>query len=95
MLLYTSYLIKVKPKRTNIEAVAVPFTEIAKKLGNEQVLNMVALGAYYELKKTINLNIVLNETLPNLLIGDKATYIKINKEAIQAGIDYIKRNLFK
>ncbi|MBU3942278.1 MAG: 2-oxoacid:acceptor oxidoreductase family protein [Nanoarchaeota archaeon] len=95
LLLYNSYLIKVKPKRTNIEAVAVPFTEIAKKLGNEQVLNMVALGAYYELKKTINLNIVLNETLPNLLIGDKATYIKINKEAIQAGIDYIKRNLFK
>jgi len=95
LLLYNSSLIKIKPKRTNIKAVAVPFTEIAKKLGDEQVLNMVALGAYYELKKTINIDIVLNKTLPKLLTGDKAAYIQINKEAIKAGIDYIKRNLFK
>ncbi len=95
LLLYNSSLIKTKPKRTNIEAVSIPFTEIAKKLGDEQVLNMVALGAYYELKKTIDVGIVLNKTLPKLLRGDKAKYIQINKEAIQAGIDYIKRNLFK
>jgi len=95
LLIYNLSLIKIKPKRTDIQAVAVPFTEIAKKLRNEQILNMVALGAYYELKKTINLNIVLNETLPSLLTGEKAAYIPLNKKAIQAGIDYIKRNLFK
>lgn len=95
LLLYNSSLIKIKPERTNIVAVSVPLTEIAKKLGDRQVLNMVALGAYYELKKTIDIDIVLNKTLPNLLTGDKAVYIQINKEAIQAGIDYIKRNLFK
>ena len=95
LLLYNSYLMEREPQRTDIEAVAVPFTEIAKKLGDKQVLNMVALGAYYELKKTIDIDIVLNKTLPKLLTGDKAVYIQINKEAIQAGIDYIKRNLFK
>jgi len=95
LLIYNFSLIKIKPKRTDIQAVAVPFTEIAKKLRNEQVLNMVALGAYYELKKTIDIDIVINKTLPKLLTGDKAAYIQINKEAIQAGINYIKRKLFK
>ena len=95
LLLYNSSLIETKPERTDIEAVAVPFTEIANKLGNIKVLNMVALGAYYELKKTIDLEVVLKETLPRLLTGEKAAYIPLNKKAIQAGINYIKRNLFK
>lgn len=107
LLLYNSSLIETKPERTDIEAVAVPFTEIAKKLGNMQVLNMIAFGVYYKLKKTIDLDLVLNYTLPKLLREKKvvydqtnekeiAAYIKINevnKEAIQAGIDYIKVNV--
>lgn len=90
LLLYDSSLIERKPQRTDIKVAAVPFSEIADKLGSPITLNMVALGAYYELKKTIKLETVLKETLPSLLTGKKAAYIPLNEKAIEAGINYVK-----
>lgn len=93
LLLYNSSLIERKSKRTDIQAVAVPFTDIADKKGDTKVLNMVALGAYYQLRKTVDLEIALDKTLPSLLTGKKAAYIPLNKKAIGAGMAYIVKNV--
>lgn len=46
VLIYNSSLISREPERTDIEAVAVPATELADELGDGKVANLVLLGAY-------------------------------------------------
>ena len=54
---------------------------------------MVALGAYYELMGTIELETVLRKTLPSLLTGKKAAYLTLNEKAIEAGRGYVRQNV--
>lgn len=66
-----------------------PFTDIAEKLGNIRVANMVALGFYLAQKKIISLKFALG------VIGDiapegKRHLVGVNKQAISAGAGLVK-----
>lgn len=68
---------------------AFPFTDIAIKLGNIKVANMVALGAYLARKKVAGIKSVL-ATIEKIAPAEKKGLIAINKQAISSGAGLIK-----
>lgn len=71
-------------KRNDIEVVAIPATEIALKVGDGQVANLVLLGAYLEKTKVLPISAV-EEELASKLAGRKEALLKLNKIALEEG----------
>ena len=69
----------------------VPATEIASKLGNVLVSNIVILGAYLAIKKLFSTNQILNQ-LTVVLKGKKSDLFTINKQALESGIEAINHS---
>ncbi len=74
--------------RSNIEnrprIIKQPFTDIAIKLGNIRVANIVALGCFLAKKKIIGIKTVLN-SIEQIAPQDKRNLIEINKQALEEG----------
>lgn len=87
LIIYNSSLIDIEPKRKNMEVIAIPATEIADKLGDTRVANMVALGSY--IAKT---EILTREAVTSAFPGfiKRKNLIPLNEEAVQKGIDWVK-----
>jgi 2-oxoglutarate ferredoxin oxidoreductase subunit gamma len=83
LLLVNSSLAKLRPHLA-AEAMYFPFSDIALKLGNIKVANMVALGCYLAAKKTIELSSV-DWAIRQFTPADKRQLIGINKEALSCG----------
>lgn len=67
----------------------IPATEIASKLGNVLVSNIVMLGAYLEIKKLFSVNLILDQ-LQEMLKGKKTNLFAINKQALESGMQVVK-----
>ncbi|MDG6005877.1 2-oxoacid:acceptor oxidoreductase family protein [Candidatus Brocadia sapporoensis] len=67
----------------------VPATEIASKLGNVLVSNIVMLGAYLAIKKLFSPNLIL-EQLQGMLKAKKGNLFAINKQALERGLHLIE-----
>lgn len=65
-------------------AIKYPFTDIALKLGNTRVANMVALGCFLAQKKIVSLKNVL-DTIEEIAPPDKKYLVEINKQAVNTG----------
>lgn len=76
--------------RTDAAVYSVPCDEIAAKLGNPKVANMVMLGAYAAATQAIKQE-TLVEMIEHMFSGRKAHLIDINKEALAMGADYIRQ----
>ncbi len=85
---YNSSLIHEGPKRTDVRAVAVPCNEIADRLGNPKVANMVMLGAMLAHDMRISKEAVV-AALPAAVKGH-VQLIELNKKAIDAGLEAAK-----
>ncbi|MBQ7612982.1 MAG: 2-oxoacid:acceptor oxidoreductase family protein [Spirochaetaceae bacterium] len=85
---YNSSLIEPENLRTDLNVYEVPVNDIAAKLGNLKVANIVMLGAYLAVTKFFNkeeIEAVLKKTF-----GEKKQHlIPINMEALDAGRDYL------
>lgn len=80
-----------KPEDTNATLYAVPFTEIATELGTSLMKNMVAIGAT---SAVLDLDIKVFEEVVQEIFGRKGQQVvDKNMEAIQAGFDYMKKEL--
>ncbi|KGM44935.1 2-oxoacid:acceptor oxidoreductase subunit alpha [Neobacillus niacini] len=80
-----------KPEDTQAALYAVPFTEIATELGTSLMKNMVAIGAT---SAVLNLDIHVFEEVVQEIFGKKgAQVVAKNMDAIQAGYDYMKKQL--
>lgn len=88
-LLFNSSLINEKVIKENVNVFPIPINDIALKLGNIRVANMVMLGAYLELNKTFPLDVVHNVLIDTLGERRKA-HFEINKKAIEEGMKYIR-----
>ncbi len=83
LLLINSSLIDVKSGRSDLKEIQVPCNDLAIKVGNPKVANMVMLAAYVEAT-----GIVTFETLEKVFMekmGHKESLIEINKKAFEAG----------
>lgn len=90
-ILINSSLVERKVNRDDINAYYIPVNDIAVKLGNPRVANMIMIGSYIQLT-----NLFTKDEILNILIQsfgeEKAHLIGINDEAIKTGMDYIKEH---
>ncbi|TEU05577.1 2-oxoacid:ferredoxin oxidoreductase subunit gamma, partial [Candidatus Bathyarchaeota archaeon] len=87
VLVMNSSLITRKVKRKNINVIGVPANEIASKIGDKRVANMVMLGAYVAHTKTVSKEKIL-EGLSDLLGEKKRQLFEVNKKAFEKGMEF-------
>lgn len=84
-----SSLINNEIKSSGIKIILGPFTDIAVKLGEVRIANMVALGALLETTKIVKLETVL-EVLDEMIPSSRKFIMETNKQAISEGRKLIK-----
>ena len=89
LILVNSTIVNTASVRGDIEVVEVPTSELAEKLGNLKVANMIMLGSFIKVSNLISLPLLLKH-LPTILGGKRASLLKINKEALEQGFNYVK-----
>lgn len=87
--LVNSSLIEKKVQRTDVDAYYIPANEIALELGNPRVANMIMLGAYLELNKSVQVDSVL-EAFKKVFGSSKEKFVPLNKEALIRGAEAVK-----
>ena len=83
-LFLNSSLVKDVIVRDDVNVYNIEANDIAKRLGNIKVANMVILGAYLAVTKVFTEDEVL-EILKQKFTGEKAKLIDINRKALEAG----------
>lgn len=91
VLIVNASLVNEKTSRS-IKEFRIPMNKIAQDLGNEIVANMVALGAYIEIKKIVKVESVFN-ALKEVLPEKRHHLIPLNENAIIKGINFVKNEL--
>jgi len=89
VLFYNSSLIDVKPTRTDIKVVAIPANDIANKIGNSRVANMVVVGAILKSTSIVHIETVMKVLQEKVLTGKKKDLVGINREAIEKGMELV------
>lgn len=68
----------------NAKTLSFPFTDIAIRLGNIKIANMVALGCFIAHEKIVSLESVF-KAISDIAPQDKKSLIEINKRALEEG----------
>jgi len=89
LIIVNSSIVDRKVKRTDVDTIYIPLTEIASELGVTAAANMVCLGAYLEYTKIMDYHL-LYDTIPIAL--KKKHLIDLNKKAVDEGVKYIREN---
>ncbi len=74
----------VGPVKKKFEVEEAPFTDIAVKLGNVKVANMVALGRYLRSSKTLKAESIL-KAMRKMAPPGREDLVSINEKALQMG----------
>lgn len=75
--------------RQDINIVAVPANEIADRIGNVKLANMVALGAFVKATKIVPIEEV-KKSLHNVISTHYSQLIPKNAEALEAGFNFVE-----
>lgn len=86
LLIIDSDLVDRMPVRKDIEVIAIPAQTIAEELGSKKIANMVLLGALVKKTKIVS----MKELLDSLKSHSKASFLEINKNALERGAAYVK-----
>ncbi len=89
LLCVNASLVNSASVRSDIEVLAIPTSDLAEKLGTIKVANMVMLGALIRASNIISFDAMINN-LAELLGEGKSKLIKLNKEALETGFNYVK-----
>ncbi|AIY86615.1 MULTISPECIES: 2-oxoacid:acceptor oxidoreductase family protein [unclassified Thermotoga] len=88
LLLVNSSVVEQIIDRDDIETIEIPANEIAEEAGNVKAANMVMLGAFLELTRTVSFEAV-EEVLREQLSKTKEDLLKIDLIAIKKGREFI------
>jgi len=88
-ILINSSLIKEKTTRTDVEAFYIDANTIAESCGTVKAANMVMLGAFLELTKTVDTESVL-QAFVKVFGENKAKFVPMNREALTKGAEAVK-----
>jgi len=83
-----SSLVSKETSRDDITAVKIPASDIAKKLKNERISNMIMLGAFVEKTKMTSLDSIMNALAENMK-GKKASLLTLNRKGLDKGAEYV------
>lgn len=86
LLILNSSLVEEEVKLNGAKVIEVPATELAEKLGNVRVANLVALGVYISQTKVISLTTALN-SLKDILKANRKSFLEINQQALRTGFE--------
>jgi len=89
LMIVNKSLVCGKRKIKGVRVLAYPFTEIAFKLGNPKVANMVALGCYLAQKNKVHTESVF-KAMQDIAPQEKKGLIEINKKALLSGKELVK-----
>jgi 2-oxoglutarate ferredoxin oxidoreductase subunit gamma len=89
LLLINSSLIEKKASRDDVKAFYVPANDLALELGNAKAANMVMLGAYLELTKSVSPDSVIS-ALKKIFGESKAHLIPLNEDALKKGAQSVR-----
>lgn len=84
----TSLVDKELAETKRVKSIFVAANEIADKIGNIRLANMVALGAFIKSTGIIKLQAVI-DSLPNVISAHYSHLIPKNTEALKAGFDAV------
>ncbi|MBK6765690.1 MAG: 2-oxoacid:acceptor oxidoreductase family protein [bacterium] len=90
LMIVNSTIIARKAKRTDIEVLYIPLTEIADNLGLKASANMVLLGAYIEYSKLLpldHLKHIVPKGIKRKQLGEQ------NIVAVEAGATWVRENV--
>jgi 2-oxoglutarate ferredoxin oxidoreductase subunit gamma len=82
-------LVNTDSARTDIEVLSIPTSELAEKIGTIKVANMIILGVLIKASNIISFDAMI-KNLAELLGEGKSKLIKLNKEALEMGFNYVK-----
>jgi 2-oxoglutarate ferredoxin oxidoreductase subunit gamma len=88
LIVLNSSLAKSKPE-TKAAVLMFPFTDIALKLGNAKVANIVALGCFTAKSGMVKIDSIA-QIIEEMAPKDKKELIAVNKNALSAGQELIK-----
>ena len=84
LMVINSSIVKTAPTRTDITVVRIEAQDLAQKIGDPKIANMVALGALAKLTGALKLTDV-EKILKKFFPESKHKYVPMNVEAIKAG----------
>ena len=87
LLLNASLIDSQKTIREDIDKLLLPANDIAHRLGNVQMANMVALGAFIEKTKTVSLDLTI-KLLPEMFPDRPPAFIANNSKALETGAEF-------
>ncbi|HNT44309.1 MAG TPA: 2-oxoacid:acceptor oxidoreductase family protein [Syntrophorhabdaceae bacterium] len=82
-------LVNASSVRSDIEVLSIPTSELAEQLGTIKVANMIMLGALIRASNIISFDAMI-KNLAELLGEGKSKLIKLNREALERGFNYVK-----
>lgn len=86
LLVVNTSLVKENAENKNVKQLGQPFTDIALKLGNIKIANMVAIGFYIAQKKIIGPKKVL-QAIEEMAPQGRNDLIAINQKAFEEGMN--------
>ena len=89
LILVNSSMVNIASVRGDIEVVEIPTSELAEKLGNLKVANMIILGVFIKVSNITPFPLRL-KNLPAILGEKRSRLLKINKEALELGFNYLQ-----
>jgi 2-oxoglutarate ferredoxin oxidoreductase subunit gamma len=88
-LFLNSSMIEDRPIRGDLDIFEVPVNELVKPLGQDKVGNVVMLGAFIKKSALVSLE-TMNRVLKDTFTSKNPAIIKLNKQALQLGFDYLE-----
>ena len=89
LILVNSSIVNSSSVRGDIEVLGIPTSELAESIGSLKAANMVMLGAFIKVSNLVGLPLLL-KYLPEILGAGRARLLKVNKEALECGYNYMK-----
>jgi 2-oxoglutarate ferredoxin oxidoreductase subunit gamma len=84
-----SSMIDSRPIRGDLEIFEIPVNELVKSLHEDRVANMVMLGAFIKKSALVSLE-TMHRVLKDTFTNRNPAIIKLNKQALLLGYDYLE-----
>ena len=88
LLVNASLIDPKKATRKDIDAIFLPANDIASELGNVQMANMVALGAFIQKTRVVSLDSTI-KALPSIFPDRPEKFISNNTKALETGAEFV------
>lgn len=89
LLFVNTSLVTKKPSRSDVVLIEIPATQMAEQLGSAMAASMLALGAFVELTKIVQLSSVV-KNLDKVIPPYRQKLIPINERALVTGAEFVR-----